>query len=64
VVANGVPDLVSVVRQLSSDEVLMARMEHAGRAWAKGRDLRDSVRGMEQLFQVSTERNGKVPAGA
>jgi|SRR5579863_6592790 len=44
VVAEDVHDLVSVVRQLASDEVLMARMEHAGRTWGEGRELRASVR--------------------
>lgn len=49
-VAPNVEALVSVVRQLTSDELLMARMEHAGRVWTEGRDLRASVRQMEALF--------------
>jgi diacylglycerol O-acyltransferase / wax synthase len=64
VLAKDVPSLVSVVRQLSSDEVLMARMEHAGRVWVEGRDLRDSVREMEQLLQVGSVHNGGPPAMA
>lgn len=51
--ANDVSELVSVVRQLATDQVLMARMEHAGREWCKGRELRDSVRGMNDLFSAS-----------
>lgn len=49
-VANDVEELVAAVRKLVSDEVLMARLEHAGRAWTEGRDLRASVRQMEELF--------------
>lgn len=59
VVAEDVRGLVSVVCQLSCDEVLMARLEHAGRVWVEGRDLRDSVREMEGLFQVHAESNGR-----
>jgi len=58
VVAQDVPGLLSVVRQLASDEVLMARMEHAGRLWVEGRDLRTSVKEMEELF-----RAGPAPSG-
>ncbi|MHB1536978.1 MAG: MGDG synthase family glycosyltransferase [Solirubrobacteraceae bacterium] len=57
VLAPEVPDLVAVVRQLATDEMLMARLEHAGRSWVQGRDLRDSVREMEELFSAR-ERNG------
>lgn len=49
-VANDVSELVSVTRELATDQVLMARMEHAGREWCKGRELRDSVRAMNELF--------------
>ncbi len=52
VLAPEVPDLVNVVRELASDDVLMARLEHAGRTWVQGRDLRESVREMEMLFDV------------
>jgi UDP-N-acetylglucosamine:LPS N-acetylglucosamine transferase len=51
--ANDVGELVSVVRELASDQVLMARMEHAGREWCKGRELCDSVRGMNDLFPAT-----------
>jgi len=51
--ANDVRELVSVVRELATDQVLMARMEHAGREWCKGRELRDSVRAMNALFPAS-----------
>ena len=54
VVAADVPALVSVVRQLASDELLMARMEHAGRRWAEGRDLRASVAEMAELFRTKS----------
>lgn len=57
-VAQDVHGLVSVVRQLASDEGLMARMEHAGRLWIEGRDLRNSVKEMEELFRV-----GPAPSG-
>jgi UDP-N-acetylglucosamine:LPS N-acetylglucosamine transferase len=49
-VANDVAQLVSVVRELATDQVLMARMEHAGREWCRDRELLDSVRGMNDLF--------------
>jgi diacylglycerol O-acyltransferase len=48
--AADLAELVDVVRRLASDEALMARMEHAGRAWVAGRDLRASVREMEVLL--------------
>jgi diacylglycerol O-acyltransferase len=48
--ADDVPGLVRVIRQLATDEALMARMERAGREWVEGRDLRESVREMEVLF--------------
>ncbi|HLI00350.1 MAG TPA: glycosyltransferase [Acidimicrobiales bacterium] len=51
VVAEDVPALVRVVRQLATDEALMARMEEAGREWVDGRDLRNSVREMGLLFR-------------
>jgi processive 1,2-diacylglycerol beta-glucosyltransferase len=51
--ANDVGELVSVVRELATDQVLMARMEHAGREWCKGRELCDSVRGMNDLFPAA-----------
>lgn len=50
VLAPELPDLVSVVRELATDRAMMARLEHAGRQWVNGRDLRDSVREMETLF--------------
>jgi UDP-N-acetylglucosamine:LPS N-acetylglucosamine transferase len=53
-VANDVAQLVSVVRELASDQVLMARMEHAGREWCRDRELLDSVRGMNDLFPGAT----------
>lgn len=53
-VANDVAQLVSVVRELATDQVLMARMEHAGREWCKGRELLDSVRAMNDLFPGAT----------
>jgi UDP-N-acetylglucosamine:LPS N-acetylglucosamine transferase len=56
--ANDVSELVSVVRELATDQVLMARMEHAGREWCKGRDLRDSVRAMNDLFPASEATTG------
>jgi diacylglycerol O-acyltransferase len=56
VVARDVPGLVAVVRELASDEVLMARMEHAGRVWVEGRDLRDSVREMGELLSLGHAR--------
>jgi diacylglycerol O-acyltransferase len=56
-VANDVSELVSVVRELATDQVLMARMEHAGREWCKGRDLRDSVREMNQLFPAAVSNS-------
>ncbi len=52
-VANDITELVSVVRELATDQVLMARMEHAGREWCRGRELRDSVRGMAELFPAT-----------
>jgi UDP-N-acetylglucosamine:LPS N-acetylglucosamine transferase len=52
-VANDVAELVAVTRELATDQVLMARMEHAGREWCKGRELRDSVREMNALFPAS-----------
>ncbi|MHB1570393.1 MAG: MGDG synthase family glycosyltransferase [Solirubrobacteraceae bacterium] len=58
VLASDVPELVSVVRRLATDRVLMARMEHAGRMWTQERDLRSSVRGIEELFAARQE----VPA--
>jgi UDP-N-acetylglucosamine:LPS N-acetylglucosamine transferase len=51
--ANDVTELVSVVRELATDQVLMARMEHAGREWCRGRELGDSVRGMNDLFPAA-----------
>jgi diacylglycerol O-acyltransferase len=57
VVARDVPGLVSVVRELASDEVSMARMEHAGRVWVEGRDLRDSVREMGELLSLGHARS-------
>ncbi|HWE59860.1 MAG TPA: glycosyltransferase [Solirubrobacteraceae bacterium] len=51
--ANDVTELVSVVRELATDQVLMARMEHAGREWCRGRELCDSVRGMNELFPAA-----------
>ncbi|MDE3133299.1 MAG: glycosyltransferase [Acidobacteriota bacterium] len=53
-VANDVSQLVSVVRELATDQVLMARMEHAGREWCRGRELLDSVRAMNDLFPGAT----------
>jgi UDP-N-acetylglucosamine:LPS N-acetylglucosamine transferase len=53
--ANDIGELVSVVRELATDQVLMARMEHAGREWCRGRDLRDSVRGMNALFPTAAQ---------
>jgi diacylglycerol O-acyltransferase len=50
VAAEDVPGLVRVVRQLATDEALMARMERAGETWVRGRDLRSSVREMEMLL--------------
>lgn len=64
VLAPEVPDLVAVVRQLATDDVLMARLEHAGRTWVEGRDLRDSVREMELLFAARPEQNGHNGNGA
>jgi processive 1,2-diacylglycerol beta-glucosyltransferase len=58
VVAHDVPGLVKVVRQLASDQALMARMEQAGRTWVKGRDLRDSVREMEKLLPAGPATSG------
>lgn len=52
-VAHNVTELVSVTRELATDQVLMARMEHAGREWCKGRELRDSVRNMNELFPAA-----------
>jgi UDP-N-acetylglucosamine:LPS N-acetylglucosamine transferase len=60
VLAPDVPDLVSVVAQLATDEALMARLELAGRTWVEGRDLRDSVREMEQLFPSTVQLDGQV----
>jgi UDP-N-acetylglucosamine:LPS N-acetylglucosamine transferase len=54
--AADVPGLVAAVRQLATDEALYARMEHAGRAWADGRDLRESVRQMAVLMQPAGHR--------
>lgn len=51
--APDVEDLVPVVRRLAGDKALMARMEHAGRRWVEGRDLKDSVRTMERLFSLT-----------
>lgn len=51
--AGDVAGLVSAVRRLASDPVLLGRMEEAGRRWVEGRDLRDSVRQMEQLLPRS-----------
>jgi diacylglycerol O-acyltransferase len=56
-VAHDVPALVSVVRRLAVDEELMRRMELAGRTWVKGRDLRVSVREMEQLLRSTNGRH-------
>lgn len=53
--ANDIGELVSVVRELATDQVLMARMEHAGREWCRGRELRDSVRGMNDLFPAAAQ---------
>ena len=57
-VANDVAQLVSVTRELATDQVLMARMEHAGREWCKGRELRDSVREMNELFPAAEASAG------
>ncbi len=35
-VAQNVAELVSVTRELATDQVMMARMEHAGREWCRG----------------------------
>ncbi len=56
--ANDVAQLVSVTRELATDQVLMARMEHAGREWCKGRELRDSVREMNELFPAAEASAG------
>ncbi|MHB8506995.1 MAG: glycosyltransferase, partial [Acidimicrobiales bacterium] len=61
--ADDVPGLVHAVRQLATDEALYARMEHAGRAWVDGRDLRESVRQMTVLVQ-SSEDNDITPESA
>ncbi len=63
--APDVEDLVPVVRRLAGDPQLMARMERAGREWVEGRDLKDSVRMMELLFEVNgAGRNGDGRNGA
>jgi diacylglycerol O-acyltransferase len=49
-VAEDVPSLVAAIRQLGSDHVMLARMERAGEQWVQGRDLRQSVREMEQIL--------------
>lgn len=55
--ADDVPSLVRAVRQLATDEALYARMEHAGRAWVEGRDLRESVRQMTVLVQPPADHD-------
>ncbi len=55
--AGDVPGLVDAVRQLGTDEALYARMEHAGRAWVDGRDLRESVRQMTVLVQAPQDHD-------
>ncbi len=59
--AHDVQELVSVTRELARDQMLMARMEHAGREWCRGRDLRDSVRQMNELFS-GTELAAGAPS--
>jgi len=63
-VALDIPELVEVTRQLVTDRVLMARMEHAGREWTKGRDLRESVRTMTPLYQAPAAASTATAAGA
>jgi diacylglycerol O-acyltransferase / wax synthase len=60
-VAHDVAELVTVTRELATDQVLMARMEHAGREWCKGRELRDSVRAMNELFPAAQASPGAHP---
>lgn len=55
--ADDISELVSVVRELATDQVLMARMEHAGREWCKDRELCDSVRGMNDLFPAGVSNS-------
>ncbi|MGH2835703.1 MAG: MGDG synthase family glycosyltransferase [Solirubrobacteraceae bacterium] len=55
--ADDISELVSVVRELATDQVLMARMEHAGREWCKDRELCDSVRGMNELFPAAVSNS-------
>lgn len=57
-VAHNVDELVAVTRELATDQVLMARMEHAGREWCRGRELRDSVRAMNELFPAAQASPG------
>lgn len=59
-VADDVAGLVNQIRRLVTDETLLRRMEHAGRAWVEGRDLRDSV--AEMAAMVRTRRAS--PPGA
>ncbi|MGH9122804.1 MAG: glycosyltransferase, partial [Acidimicrobiales bacterium] len=54
--ADDVPALVSSVGRLHADETLRNRMSHAGEAWSAGRDLRDMVRQMEELFVGHPDR--------
>jgi UDP-N-acetylglucosamine:LPS N-acetylglucosamine transferase len=57
-VAHDVAELVSVTRELATDELLMARMEHAGRDWCRSRELRHSVRTMNELFPAAEAEPG------
>lgn len=49
-VANDVGELATQIQRLVTDETLLRRMEHAGRQWVEGRDLKDSVSEMETLM--------------
>ncbi len=61
-VAHDSEELAVVVRELATDQVLLARMEHAGREWCRGRDLRDSVRAMNELFPKAQATTTSTPA--
>lgn len=59
--ADDVPTLISAITRLATDQTLMRRMERAGEAFVRGRDLRSSVREMEELLHTA---NGKLATAA
>ena len=48
--ARDVPALVTQIRRLRTDPVLLRSMEQAGESWVEGKDLRKSVGEIERMF--------------